>query len=393
MPVSVLPTPKRRNGDGRLPENEPVPLTFQGECKAPICFHRSDPDWHHCFVCGAIEGDHAHVESRARAPGKKRSPTNIVFLCRAHHRMVDETHECGHDVRRFADGKLHYIYWESGLTRKDLADRVIGEAGRSGEGQANTQPSVPVETSTLRNRRSPARLSAHPQVIGEVGGRSAPLFEEASLREGTLPGSPAHLSAHLQEAPESPQDEAETTSSGGPMVIVTLPPDDSEPVFHSPGRPEFPDVCLEEGRLILRDGLLFKRFEEIVQNLESMQRNLNWFIGDAVVYGEKTYGESCYQAFSGFERMGFALERIKQAGWVASKFPPGTRVLALPWAAHRIVAALPEPERAELLARAEAEGMSTRELREAIQQASEPAGGDPEGCAHEWKCSKCGAKR
>jgi hypothetical protein len=255
---------------------------------------------------------------------------------------------------------LHYLYWESGLQRKDFVDRVIGE-GRQDEAE----------------RESRAELAAGKGVTFDSGKAAIQWLQEE-------PRPPARIDARgTYQIGDTDEKAPETTYTDGPLVVVDGRDDPTEPVFHS--RVGIPDVSLEEGCLVLRDGLPFDRYQEIVSNLEATQRNLNWFIGDAVLYGERTYGEEAYQAFSGFESMGFGIERIKQAGWVASQFPPNTRVKALSWSAHRTVAALPEPERTELLERAADEGMTTRELREAASPKA--------ACSHTWltvrRCSQC----
>jgi hypothetical protein len=119
--TAVGPSP---SGGGSMLPITRVPLCTVDGCPAP-----SSPDWHHCWVCGKEEGDHAHVESRARAPGKKRDPANIVFLCRTHHHLVDQTLQAGHTVKRFPDGTLHYLYWTI-APHRNLCDRVIGEGGQ-----------------------------------------------------------------------------------------------------------------------------------------------------------------------------------------------------------------------------------------------------------------------
>ena len=108
----------------------PAPLVYQDVCRVPNCPEPNSDEWHRCFVCGKAQGDHAHVESRARAPKRKRDPKNIVFLCRQHHYLVDQTLQAGHAIKPFPDGTLHYLYWTI-APRKNLCDKVIAEGGRS----------------------------------------------------------------------------------------------------------------------------------------------------------------------------------------------------------------------------------------------------------------------
>lgn len=239
---------------------------------------------------------------------------------------------------------------------------------------------LPNAGSSPRSKTSvPAPLSDHPpQVIGE--GRQDDACEPDVARSARVVGeSPAPLSDQLpQEAHETAQDEAVTTYARVPVVYVTPPR----------ALPEFPDYQYEEGHLILRENLPPERFQEIVAKLFYMRRNIDWLIGDAIVYAERTYGEEAYQYLPDFTEAGFGLEQIKQCAWVASKVDPSTRVPSLSFTHHRAVAALPEPEQTEWLKRAAAEGMSSRALHECVATKREP-----EPCVHEWKCTKCGKER
>ncbi len=310
-----------------------VPLCTVDGCPAP-----SDESWHHCFLCGKAEVQHHHLPKKGMGGHNPKSKI-VAALCQKHHDQTDTV--LGNCVKDYPDGTRHYLLWQI-QPYKLLVERAIGEAGETTK--------HPSGNAVVKDVAVLARLSDHPQVTpNAVAFRgSAVLVSPLGEGMGTDSGPPSTLSA---------------TGVVGP------------------------DVSYEEGRLILRDGLPFERFQEIIASLEYMQRNLNWLIGDAALYGERTYGEESYQAFSGFERMGFGLERIKQCAWVAEKFSPVTRVISLSWSVHRIAAALPEPERAELLERAEREKMTVLEVREAIREPK------PE-CMHSWlvgvRCSKCG---
>jgi N6-adenosine-specific RNA methylase IME4 len=154
-----MPLPITRGEGDIMPDRitRQPPVTSEGLCKAPICFHRSDPDFHHCFACGSPQIEHAHVEGRGRAPGKKHDPLNVVALCTRHHRMVDETHECGHAVRKLGDGLWHYFYWEVGPPRKELCDRVLGGGEGDGSGRCEDRNAP----ASLSQGSSPVPLPAH----------------------------------------------------------------------------------------------------------------------------------------------------------------------------------------------------------------------------------------
>ena len=64
------------------------PLTYTSLCSALYCPAPSNPDWHRCFVCGALEIQHHHVEPRSQAPSRVMDKTNIVALCNEHHELI-----------------------------------------------------------------------------------------------------------------------------------------------------------------------------------------------------------------------------------------------------------------------------------------------------------------
>ena len=98
-------------------------------CTNPLCPAPSDPDWHRCICCGRPEGDHAHVESRARNPARKKSKDNIVFLCREHHREVDERQNGvhGHAIRQIPGRGRLYFRWD--LHGNTTFEKVLDATG------------------------------------------------------------------------------------------------------------------------------------------------------------------------------------------------------------------------------------------------------------------------
>lgn len=355
------------------------PLTHVPLCAVDGCPWPGEPDWHIPICKHGLAGHHHHVIKRSR--GSYGREGIQVFICPRCHDKIDNGH-WGNAVIQGFPGWKYVLFNELGkeLVCEDITRWVVGEGRGSGAADACEDTAFDSRVVAVS-----APLSDHRLFDVDATLDSDP--NKTEVRTILYPRS----EHRPQDAPERPQDEAVTTCTPGPIVWAEMPQDEPyEPVFHSPGLPEFPDVSQEEGRLILRDGLPFERFEEIVQSLEYIQRNLNWYIGDALAYGERTYGEECYQAFSGFERMGFGIERLRQCGWVAERVLPSTRIPALSWSHHRAVAALPEPQQAEWLGRAVEEDMTVNELRECVATKREK----PE-CEHEWvnyvACSKCKA--
>lgn len=120
---------------------------------------------------------------------------------------------------------------------------------------------------------------------------------------------------------------------------------------------------------LLPDGLSFERWEQIGVSLQQMVESVNWWAGDWLLYGRRNYGQDAYQAIRQFvgEVTGHGNSALKQALWIAERFPPAARIEGADWTDHRAVAKLqkirPEEARA-LLVKAAAGEMSTDELYE-----------------------------
>lgn len=111
--------------------------------------------------------------------------------------------------------------------------------------------------------------------------------------------------------------------------------------------------------------LTFEEWEQAGQMLQSIGRAWQWWVGDWLNYGEARYGEKYAQAI---DLTGLGYDAVANAAWVAAAVEPSTRVETLSWTHHRLVAQLDPLAQREWLTRARDEGMSTRELRTAIDQ-------------------------
>lgn len=89
----------------------------------------------------------------------------------------------------------------------------------------------------------------------------------------------------------------------------------------------------------LPPGLPYEDWERAGLSLRFMHRNINWWVGDWLAYGEREYGERAYQATLDnlAQLMGREADTLGQCAWVASRFPPPTRVDNLSWSHHRAV--------------------------------------------------------
>ena len=128
---------------------------------------------------------------------------------------------------------------------------------------------------------------------------------------------------------------------------------------------------VRENAYVLPPTITFERWQQVGANLQQMQRSVNWWAGDWLRFGEERWGEAAYQAVA--EITGHGDESLKQAVWVASKFPESTRVLELSWAHHRAVSGLEPEDRSALLQEAVTARLSTRDLVQRVKDVQEQA--------------------
>ncbi len=115
--------------------------------------------------------------------------------------------------------------------------------------------------------------------------------------------------------------------------------------------------------------LSYARFEAICCLLGKMHEAVRFAIGDAIILGEKLFGEDAYQAI---ESLGLSETARREYVRVAERVPRSVRSKHVSWSHHRAVAALPVPEQRVWLKRAATENLSHAQLRDALRNGSEP---------------------
>ena len=111
--------------------------------------------------------------------------------------------------------------------------------------------------------------------------------------------------------------------------------------------------------LVIPDGLSYDEWAEMGQPLVRIAQASMWWVGDWLKYGEHHYGEKYAQAI---EATGYAASTLKNAQWVADRFPPEERREDVTYSQHRTIAGLDPKPRLELLRRAAEESMTEGEL-------------------------------
>ena len=117
--------------------------------------------------------------------------------------------------------------------------------------------------------------------------------------------------------------------------------------------------------LRLPAGMAYADWQDVGKVLQHMERSIQWWIGDWLNYGERTYGETYAQAV---EATGMKTQTLMNYASVASRVHLGTRVGSLSWSHHREVAALPPEDQDRWLSQAEREGWPLAELRRRMRR-------------------------
>lgn len=121
-----------------------------------------------------------------------------------------------------------------------------------------------------------------------------------------------------------------------------------------------------ETALIIPAGLPYDEWARLGHVLARMEKAVQWWVGDWLIYGEHAYGEKFAQAAS---ETGLAPSTLKSYQWVAERTEKFRRRNSLSFGHHDAVAALPPATADEMLDAAEAEELSVHDLRERVRRA------------------------
>lgn len=111
----------------------------------------------------------------------------------------------------------------------------------------------------------------------------------------------------------------------------------------------FPKVKLTKTAAIFEDGIDIKEWAEVGREMCKMHSGLQWWIGDWVNFGERTYQRN-KEALSFFgkeilgEQGGFDVGTIRHYAWVSRKVKPCSRLHSLSHGHHEAVAAISDEE-------------------------------------------------
>lgn len=108
-------------------------------------------------------------------------------------------------------------------------------------------------------------------------------------------------------------------------------------------------VALHKTGLTFREDTPYEVWAAVYTRLAEAADSVQWWIGDALNFGERTYGQTYSQVA---DATGLGVEAVKHMKWVAEHVKSCTRVHDLSWSHHRAVAALDQESQEQWLQRA-----------------------------------------
>jgi hypothetical protein len=116
--------------------------------------------------------------------------------------------------------------------------------------------------------------------------------------------------------------------------------------------------------IVFNGNLSFEEWATLMQNLKLMNGAVHFWIGDALNFGDRVYGEMYTQAV---EDTGFDVGTLMNDKWVASRIEKSRRHESLPFSHHQEVAELSPEEQDQMLELAEIKHLTRSDFRKAIR--------------------------
>lgn len=124
-------------------------------------------------------------------------------------------------------------------------------------------------------------------------------------------------------------------------------------------------VLLERNGLVINGELSEAEWWELGRQLAGLKQLTEWAVADYLAYGEGRVGERYWQVA---EMFSCSPQTVRNMAWVARRIPKDQRRVTLTFTHHRMVAALPEARRNELLLRAERGGWTVAQLYHYVRE-------------------------
>jgi hypothetical protein len=111
--------------------------------------------------------------------------------------------------------------------------------------------------------------------------------------------------------------------------------------------------------LELPSDLPYERWERLGRTLKDMEKGVQFWLGDWLLFGETHYPDRYTQAT---EETGYTHGALRNMAWVAKEFPVSSRDDRLSFSHYRSLARVPPEERADWIERIKDEEMSVGEV-------------------------------
>ncbi len=115
---------------------------------------------------------------------------------------------------------------------------------------------------------------------------------------------------------------------------------------------------------VLPPDLSYDEWRDVLALAENIEAASPWWLSDTMAFGEDKFGQAASDALPTREDdpTGARQSKLKQAAWMAQKYPRNRRVPGLSYTHHRAAAELEPDERQGLLEYAAREHLTTRDL-------------------------------
>lgn len=121
--------------------------------------------------------------------------------------------------------------------------------------------------------------------------------------------------------------------------------------------------------LQLREGLSFEEWSRVGSQVSALADASAWWIGDWLVYGQRTYPRRYRDAIA---QTALSYQTLRNYAWVATQFPLYRRREKLSFGHHAELAALPPEEQDVWLTRAITNGWTRNQLRSQLRAPEQP---------------------
>lgn len=140
-------------------------------------------------------------------------------------------------------------------------------------------------------------------------------------------------------------------------AVAEIPEQESSVEFF-----KYPECKFTTTQLIIPKGMPFERWEALGRDLRKAGKGVQFWIGDWIRYGEHEYGEKYSQAMDATDK---ALKTLQNYVFVAKNVHSSRRreLDVVDFSTHAEVASLPAKEQERILAAAEKDSMTVKQVR------------------------------